>query len=332
MRITNNIITYNFLNSLNKALERQNEIQEQLADGKAVHRPSDDPIKTIRSLRFNTNLAMNEQFTQNVKDAMSWLETTDGALSDLSSIVIRAKELVVRAVGPNPTEAFQAIAQEINGLIDHAVQVGNTKIGDRYIFAGQKDKTTPFERRMVDPDPSVAGDEYEAVVYSGDTNAISMRIYPGNVQPQQDAVNVTGEDVFGLKSVTENGQTIYIAKAFDQLLKIKAELEKPNPDLKWLSGEIVPPATEAEGLAWIDDIHNQILRAQTKIGTRMSMYEMAQNMLEQDNVTITGDISANEDLDMPKAIIDFKTSENVYRSALAVGARIMPASLVDFLK
>lgn len=322
MRITNNIITYNFLNSLNKALERQNEIQEQLADGKAVHRPSDDPIKTIRSLRFNTNLAMNEQFTQNVKDAMSWLETTDGALSDLGSIVIRAKELVIRAVGPNPTEAFQAIAQEINGLIDHAVQVGNTKIGDRYIFAGQKDKTMPFERRMVDPDPSVAGDEYEAVVYSGDTNAISMRIYPGNVQPQQDAVNVTGEDIFGLTPVTENGQTIYV-KAFDQLLKIKAELEKPNPDLKWLSDV---------GLAWIDEIHTRILNAQTKIGTRMSMYEMAKNMLEQDNVTITGDISANEDLDMPKAIIDFKTSENVYRSALAVGARIMPASLVDFLK
>ncbi|EAX46818.1 flagellar hook-associated protein 3 [Thermosinus carboxydivorans Nor1] len=323
MRITNNIISYNFLNSLNKALERQNEIQEQLADGKAIHRPSDDPIKTIRSLRFNTNLAMNEQFTQNVKDALSWLETTDGALSDLSSIVIRAKELTIEAVGPNPTEAFAAIAQEINGLIDHAVQVANTKIGDRYIFAGQKDKTTPFERRMVDPDPSVTGDEFEAVVYSGDINAISMRIYPGAINPQQDSVNVTGADVFGLTSVKENGQTIYIAKAFDQLLKIKAELEKPNPDVQWLSNQ---------GMAWIDEIHTRILNAQTKIGTRMSMYEMAQNMLEQDNTTITGDISANEDLDMPKAIIDFKTSENVYRSALAVGARIMPASLVDFLK
>ena len=323
MRITNNIISYNFLNSLNKALERQNEIQEQLADGKAIHRPSDDPIKTIRSLRFNTNLAMNEQFTQNVKDALSWLETTDGALSDLSSIVIRAKELTIEAVGPNPTEAFQAIAQEINGLIDHAVQVANTKIGDRYIFAGQKDKTTPFERRMVDPNPSVTGDEFEAVVYSGDINAISMRIYPGAVNPQQDSVNVTGADVFGLTRVTENGQTIYIAKAFDQLLKIKAELEKPNPDLTWLSNT---------GLAWIDEIHTRILNAQTKIGTRMSMYEMAQNMMEQDNNIITGDISANEDLDMPKAIIDFKTSENVYRSALSVGARIMPASLVDFLK
>lgn len=323
MRITNNIISYNFLNSLNKALERQNEIQEQLADGKAIHRPSDDPIKTIRSLRFNTNLAMNEQFTQNVKDALSWLETTDGALSDLSSIVIRAKELTIEAVGPNPTEAFAAIAQEINGLIDHAVQVANTKIGDRYIFAGQKDKTTPFERRMVDPDPSVTGDEFEAVVYSGDINAISMRIYPGAINPQQDSVNVTGADVFGLTSVKENGQTIYIAKAFDQLLKIKAELEKPNPDVQWLSNQ---------GMAWIDEIHTRILNAQTKIGTRMSMYEMAQNMLEQDNTTITGDISANEDLDMPKAIIDFKTSENVYRSALAVGARIMPASLVVFLK
>ncbi|MPM21313.1 hypothetical protein SDC9_67757 [bioreactor metagenome] len=62
------------------------------------------------------------------------------------------------------------------------------------------------------------------------------------------------------------------------------------------------------------------------------MYEMAQSMMEDDYTTITGDISANEDLDIPKAIIDFKTSENVYKMALSVGASIMPPSLVDFLK
>jgi len=85
-------------------------------------------------------------------------------------------------------------------------------------------------------------------------------------------------------------------------------------------------------IAWIDSGHDRLLQAQTELGTRYSMYELAQRMLEDNYVTITGDIAANEDIDMAKAIIDFKNSENVYRAALAVGARVMPVSLVDFLR
>lgn len=310
MRITNNSLTYNFLNSLNKSLERQNEIQEQLSDGKAIHRPSDDPIKVIRSLRFNTNLAQNEQFTQNVKDAMSWMETTDGALSDMSSIIIRAKELTIKAGSANPDVAYQAIAAEVDGLINHLVSVGNSKIGDRYIFSGQQDKTQPFKRVS-----DATGDH---VIYSGDSLAISMRIQPGNVNSEQDSVSIPGSELFG-----PTNSATGVTALFDKLIKIKEELLKNPPDQSWLSNQ---------GIQIIDDAHKQILTAQTKVGTRMSMYEMAQNMLEDDNITITGDVAANEDLDLSRAIIDFKTSENVYKTALSVGARIMPASLVDFLR
>lgn len=301
MRITNNTITYNFLNSLNKSLERQNDIQEQLADGKAIHRPSDDPIKTIRSLRFNSNLMQNEQYTQNVKDAQSWMETTDGAMSDLSSMMINIKEQVVQASnGTNPEEAVKTIGKAIDNLINHMITVGNTKIGDRYIFSGQQDKTEPFKR---------VGDE---IFYKGDSSKISMPIQPGVATPSQDSVNLTGFDVFG--------EDLSILK---DLITIKQKLEEGTPESQsWLSDT---------GLALIEDSHNKMLKAQTELGTRMSMYEMAQSMMEKNNTIITGDVAANEDLDIPKAMIDFKNAENVYRMALSVGAKIMPASLVDFL-
>jgi flagellar hook-associated protein 3 FlgL len=85
-------------------------------------------------------------------------------------------------------------------------------------------------------------------------------------------------------------------------------------------------------LANIDKDHDRVLNAQTQIGARMASYEMAQNIMARDNTTIAENQSANDDLDMAKATIDFKNNENVYRSALAVGAQIMPPSLVDFLK
>lgn len=302
MRITNNMISYNFLTSLNKSLQRENKIQEQLSDGKAIHRPSDDPIKTIRSLKFNTDLSLNEQYTQNAQDALSWMDTTDGAMSDLSSIMMKIQEEVNKAAnGSNPQDAVQTIGTEVDSLIDQMVNIGNTKIGDRYIFAGQKDKTQPFTR------------DGDTITYNGDLNKISMPIQPGAADPNKDSVNLNGQEVFG------TGLSI-----FNHLIEIKQHLMSgTTDDQKWLSDT---------GLKYLEEDHGQMLQAQTDLGTRNTMYQMAKNMLDNNNTTITGYISANEDLDISKAIIDFKTSDNVYRAALAVGAQIMPPSLVDFLK
>ena len=303
MRITNNIITYNFLTSMNKSLERQNSIQEQLSDGKAIHRPSDDPIKAIRSLRFNSNLGQNEQFTQSLKDAQSWMETTDNAMQDLSSILISVKELVVGASnGTNPQDAVETAGKQMDNLLNQVISLANTKLGDRYVFAGQMDKTQPYIR------------EGDTITYCGDNNKISMPIQPGVATPTQDSVNLTGVEVFG-----ENGTAIW-----DQLVTIKNRLLSGNPDdQKWLSDV---------ALDYLDQAHASTLQKHTELGTRMSAYEMALNMMEDQNVLITADVSNNEDLDVPRAIIDFKTSENVYKAALSVGSRTMPMSLVDFLR
>lgn len=303
MRVSNNMIMYNFLSGMNKSLSRQNTLQEQLSDGLAIHRPSDDPVKATRSLTFNSNLVQNEQFTQNLQDAQSWMQTTDNAMSDLSSTMITIKEQVVYGSnGTNPQEAVQTIGTLIDNLINHIVEVGNTKLGDRYVFGGQNDKAAPFTR---------IGD---AITYNGDDNKISMPIKPGAATPSQDSVNLTGVEVFGA------GGTAIL----NRLIEIKQHLMSgTTADQAWLS---------TTGLQYLDDDHSAMLQAQTELGTRMSAYDMNLNMLQRNNTVINSDVAANDDLDVPKAITDLKTSENVYKSALAVGSRIMPVSLVDFLK
>lgn len=455
MRITNNIITNNYLTALNQSLERQSAIQEQLTDGKAIHRPSDDPIKTIRSLRFSTNAAMNDQFTQNVNDAASWMETTDGAMRDLSSIMIRVKELTVSADNTKPADALNAIGAEIDQLINQAVTIGNTKIGDRYVFAGQMDNTQPFERKQIkDPNAvtATAGSNktMDVVVYHGDLNKISMIIKPGTANPNEDSINLTGPEVFGpLEYKFGNPITkdpgIATMGIFNQLISLKEELQKKtgtiqsagaagaatvggtytgtgyaNYDVRidsidanhavtgasystdggntWKSGVTVTPGTpfvpavppipgpaapaipatpsvatlplvgvtlsmavdpgnavngtysfhvpnssnnaggtdvtwiSNVGLGNVDAAHGAQLKVHAELGTRMATYEMAKNMMENNKDIIAKDISLNDDLDYPAAIIDQKTSENIYKAALSVGAKIMPLSLVDFLR
>ncbi|MBP2640616.1 MAG: flagellar hook-associated protein 3 [Firmicutes bacterium] len=327
MRITNGMISSNFLNSLNKSLERQTSLQEQLADGKSIHRPSDDPVRVARSLYFNTNLTNNEQYTQNVKDAVSWMDTTDGILSDVSSVMIKTQELVTSVDGSKPTDALNAIGQEVDGLVDTIVQMGNSEIGDRYLFSGQMDKTLPLERKMITNTDT--GETVEVVVYKGDNNKISMPLQNGLVDPNKDSVNLTAIEVFGpaemINTINENGNPTMVTtlSVLNNLLQVKNELMKASPDVTWLTGT---------GLSLVQDGHNTVLKAQTELGARSSSYEMMSNILANSNTAIQEDLSANEDLDVSKAIIDFKTAENVYSTALSVGARIMPPSLVDFLK
>ncbi len=426
MRITNNMIVNSYLTSFNSALERQNKLQEQLSDGKAIHRASDDPVRAVRSLKYNTNLAENVQFDQNVKDATSWMETTDSAISQMNSIMIRARELVVSADGSKSPDALQAIGKELDGLIDAAVTIGNTQIGDRYLFAGQMDKTQPLERTTI---KNAAGESVEVVLYNGDNNKISMPSQTGLVDPTQDSVNLTGVEAFGPADTTNAldyttlpaGEAVTTLKTLNDLIKVKNELLKTSsitqsnasggaatvggtyagtaeqnvtvritedgtgkvdgaefttdggttwaaavadastdpttftlpglgvttqfatnaanadndtysfrvpysaaaPDTTWLG---------STGLASVAEGHDYIINAQTGIGARSASYEMISNMLLANNATITENLSVNEDLDIPKAIIAFKNSENVYNAALAVGSKIMPQSLVDFLR
>lgn len=301
-----------------------NSTQEQLSDGKLVHRPSDDPVRAIRSLRLNTDLMSNDQYVQNAKDAQSWMNQTDSSLGGMGNIMQKARELVIDSVSSNPSIAYTTAAKEMDGLINQAIELANAQNGDRYIFAGQQDKVVggPFERKTI----TIAGTPTEVVVYKGDDNKLSMRVQPGAPSPNQDSVNVTGEDVFGPMTTVQDSVTndIYtISTSFRDLLAIKEQLESGAPDQIYMS---------TTALTNIDAANDRVLLAQTNIGARMAAYEMSQNLLEKNYVTISENVAANDDVDLAKLTIDFKNSENIYNAALAVGAKIMPQSLVDFLR
>ncbi len=221
MRITNNMMTYNFLGSLNKSLEKTSEIQEQLSDGKSIHRPSDDPVKAVRSLYFTTSKDQNTQFTQNLGDAQSWMNSSDKVMSDLSTVMIKLQELVVSADDTKNTDDVNAIGRQVDEMINQVVALGNTKVGERYLFGGQNDSVIPFVRRTVTDAQS--GLTKDIVEYNGDLNKISMVMQPGPVNSMQDSVNLTGVEVFGPATNTLGHQTLAI---FDHMIEMKNEMLK----------------------------------------------------------------------------------------------------------
>lgn len=142
MRITNNMLINNMINYIGNNLTRMDKYQNQLATGKKISVPSDDPVVAARALKLRTDVAEIEQYQKNTKDAQSWLETTEDALAKMGDIMQRIRELAVQAAnGTNTPEDTQKIAAEAKQLRTQTIQLGNSSYAGRYIFSGYKTDT-----------------------------------------------------------------------------------------------------------------------------------------------------------------------------------------------
>lgn len=184
MRITNNMMISNLMRNYYRNTQTLDRQMQQLATGRQFEVPSDDPVRMLQAMRLQTNIFEYEQYSKNVADARSWLESTESALQGAGKILQRVRELTVYANNSTLAEDSRAaIALEVEKLLEEMKNIGNTSFDGRYIFNGQKTTEAPYEW-------SATGDGY--IDFVGDTGVgiIQYEISAGinidiNVPPQR---------------------------------------------------------------------------------------------------------------------------------------------------
>jgi len=159
-----------------------NQTQLQLATGKKVLKPSDDPAVATQLLNLSSLKANNLQYDRNINTALNELELQESVLASSGNVLQRVRELVIQAnnatQGPQTREA---IADEISNLADELLQLSNSKSpSGEYIFAGYNSRTPAFAK-------SGAG-----YVYQGDQGQRLLQVS----EDTQLAVRDNGADVF----------------------------------------------------------------------------------------------------------------------------------------
>lgn len=293
MRITNSMLINNFRRNLNVNLAEMERLQDQMSSGKKIKKPSDDPVNLVSALRLRSTITETEKYVANVNAALSWLETTDVALGQAGDLLQRVRELVVQGANDAlPQASRQAIAAEVRQIKEQLLQVANTSHDGRYIFGGFKTLTQPF---------NAAGN------YLGDAVAdIQYEISPGIKM----TVNVTGDDVFK--------NPVDVFQLIDDIIN---DLNTGNTAN--LSGV---------RLGAVDRVIDNILRVRADVGARVNRLELTRNRLEETRINVSDLLSRTEDVDMAEIITRLQMQENVYRAALAAGARIIQPTLADFLR
>lgn len=97
MRVTQSMLSSNMLRNLNNSYSKMGKLQEQLTSGSKINRPSDDPVAAIKGMGYRTDLNKVEQFTRNMNQVNSWIDTTDESLGQVSEALKRVQELVTQA-------------------------------------------------------------------------------------------------------------------------------------------------------------------------------------------------------------------------------------------
>lgn len=172
MRISSTMMSNNYLKQLNGTYEQYSKLMEQ-ADGSKLHRASDNAVGYSKYLRYKNNQISNEQYQSNVSTASSWMKNADAALVNVTDLLQTFKAKVEQGSNSTNNESdMKDIAKELLANVQEQVADLNTQIGDRFLFAGQKDTTMPFE---ISADKMSRGDtftldEKQSAFFSGASN------------------------------------------------------------------------------------------------------------------------------------------------------------------
>jgi flagellar hook-associated protein 3 len=173
--------------AINEHTVELGRLQQTVSSGLRLHRASDAPAEAFRLLGLRHEEGGLATYRENIGRVNDTFSVASTVLSQISEIMARARELVTQAgSGTYSTEDRRPVAQEIDGLLEQAVSLANTRHGGRYLFGGSQVRTPPYEM-------AVEGGSIAGVRYVGDRDGVTAPVAPGVDQ----ATVLIGEQVFG---------------------------------------------------------------------------------------------------------------------------------------
>lgn len=299
-RVTQGLLVQRSLNNLNQQLRRISVLQERLATGRRVNRPSDDPIDARRAMNLRMLISKNEQFQANISDSNPQLQESASTLMTVVDVILRAMELTTQGANETVGQAqLDAIALEVDELLEAAVAAANHRTNNRSIFAGTQTLADAYDVTRV------AG-QITAVTYAGNDQTIEINISEGI----RTKINVTGTEAFQSN-----------VDIFAMLIGIRDDL---------LAGD--QASLRNVRLAELETGREQTLTAVAQIGAIQNRLDRVINGLQDFNVDFQELLSIKIDADFAETVLGLNVAETALNAALSATARVLQPSLLDFIR
>lgn len=291
-RVTNATQTLNAQNNLQANLQRQAALYDQATSRRLINKPSDDPTATASALSVRSDQAATAQYSRNANNGDAWLTTADSTLTSVEAIMNRVRDLTVQ--GSND-----------GALSPEAKESVATELDGLKKSLLSLANTTYLGRN----------------VFAGNSNAGVA------FQPDYSFTGVAGSTVDRMVGpdttvrVDSDGSAVFGTGANS----VFALIDNTVSDLR--TGVNTGPR-----LGQIDDRMKAIVGEHAEIGGRQTRIDKAKDTLAVSTNSLEAQRAGIEDVDLSKVLLDLKTQDVNYQTAIAVTARVLQPTLMDFLR
>lgn len=301
MRVTSNMSADNSIYNIQKGRVKLDKLQEAVASGQNVNRPSDDPINTRLLLDIGDKIKTGDTYLSNIKKSAIWQQFTNTALTGMADTMRLAKQQVATIAGGTGdlTIRQNAVAQ-LTALKQQMIDMGNMQQGDQYIFGGAKNTVAPFSGT--------------APYYAGDETGLKIEIGPATTQQ----MNIPGNQILTADTAAAKpyGAT-NILKTFDDLITaINAN------DIAGISA----------GSLALNNGAKQINNAQSDVSARLMRLDSMTKLNSNSRNTLMEVYSNTQNVDYAKLGVELSQQKVAFEASLSATAKLSQLSLLDYMR
>lgn len=304
MKISTNLFFDRATQQLSTAQNRVASTQAQMATGKQLARPSDNPDQAIAIDRLRTALQRQESIGENLQTVQRRFQAEETALSSATDVFTRIKELSIQAANDTMGPSGRAvIAVELQTLREQLITVANSRDDQgQFLFSGARSDTASY---------SLSGSN----AYAGDQTRTQMTSGEENLQ----TFNRSGTDVFTrvVRDTPDGPVGVGFFQAVDDL--ITAVKGGQQADMQ-------------RSIAEMDHMHQGMALATADVGARMNKVDTQMALIDETVLRLKTTLSDVQDLDYTEAVTRMNKQMLSLEAAMSSFSKVSQLNLFDYIR
>jgi flagellar hook-associated protein 3 FlgL len=298
------------------------QLSAQSSSGVLVTKPSDDPAASAAIMSVLNQQSATTQYGTNISDGQGWLSTADSTMTSAENLVRQAKDLTIQAAnsGTSSPASRAALASQLAGVRDDLLSAANAQYNGRSVFAGTSDSSTAFDPTTFaynGPTTSTTTTAADGTISTttSSVGSVQRRIGPGST----DTVTVSADGLAAFGSVSSS--------VFAQIQNVIDALNSPA-----YTTSTGPQATVTAGIDALGTALTNLSAQHAVVGANYARMTSAKAQNATTATALETQRSGLQDADTTKTLLDLKTQELAYQTALQVTAQVIQPTLMSFLK
>ncbi len=294
-----------FLANVDRIQSQISQAESEVSSGLKISQPSDAPNQLEGLMRIRADIDRNTQVTTNLSEVKAETDTAEQSLSTATQLLDTVTSLGTQGANFTQTASSrQAMALQVQGILEQLVGLSNTTVQGRFVFSGDQDRSPSYDLNLANPNGVDRLLTTQATRQVTDASGVSF------------TVGLTAQNIFDHRNP-------------DDTLA---------PDNVFAAVNSLRLALQSNDQAGITTALTTLSTADTYLNSQLSFYGSVQNRIQsaqtfagQQNVQLQSALSQTQDADITQAAVTLTQSQTQLQAALSAQAARPRTSLFDFL-